>query len=234
MAEGLFRIAAGAFKALVLGAALGKMAEPIMGIETNVDGIANFLRISVGGLWLSLFAYGFHIYLNFSGYSDIAIGLARLHGYTIMENFRWPYLATNIGDFWRRWHISLTGWVTDYVYIPLGGNRRGTRIATINTFIAMILVGVWHGLSMHFVWWGAYQALLLVIYRQWRTHWHKKSKLRDIPGWRYMAWALTFFFFNLGWVLFVLPLDPAINVYLKLFGLQYTGFTPELFTQHMQ
>lgn len=228
-AVGLARIATGCIKTLVLGAAFGKIAGPLTGLETQF-GTISFTHLSAGAAWICLFAYALHLYLDFSGYSDIAIGLARLMGYRIMENFRWPILATDIADFWRRWHISLTSLVTDYVYIPMGGNRKGARLAARNTMLAMVLVGLWHGFNPHFAWWGAYHGALLVIYRQWRKA-IKPALLARAPAlarwigdestpWRLAGWAVTFTLVALGWLLFFLPADLAGDVALKLFGLE--------------
>ncbi len=218
-AVGFSRIITGLFKTLILSAFFSKLAAPIITMGKML-GPATFFKISVPALWLSAFAYYFYLYLDFSGYSDIAIGLSRIFGYKIRENFRWPFLATNIADFWRRWHISLTGWITDYVYFGLGGNRRGLNIAARNTMIAMILVGLWHGLALHFILWGVYHAVLLIIYRQWRKEWRAGSRIPDNKLTRFVSWAMTFIAVSIGWMLFALPTFTAIPVIMKLiFGI---------------
>lgn len=222
LAVGVSRVAVGAVKTLLLGGIFSRMAAPILGLGTQA-GAGSFFTISVGGLWLSVVAYYFHIYFDFSGYSDIAIGLARIFGYRIRENFDWPILAGNIADFWRRWHISLTGWIRDYVYFPLGGSRHGRKNAVRNTFVAMILVGLWHGLALHYFLFGAYHALLLVIYRQWRKEWRSRWGIPKNGFTALVGWLLTFIAINLGWVIFVLPAREAFFVYMKLFGLLFTG-----------
>src|ERR1700749_1531432 len=108
------------------------------------------------------------ILMDFSGYRDIALGLAEPMGITIPENFNWPYFATNIQEFWRRWHISLSSWIRDYVYIPLGGSRRGEWRTSLNLIVAFAVSGIWHGAAYNFVAWGLWHGLLLVGHRQWR------------------------------------------------------------------
>ena len=227
LAVGLTRVAVGTVKTLLLGDLFGKLAQPIIDITTP-NGMTNFFIMSAAGLWGCLIAYYFHLYLNFSGYSDIAIGISRMFGYRIRENFDWPFLATNISDFWRRWHMSLTGWITDYVYIPLGGGRTGMRRSVMNTFAAMLLVGAWHGIEVHYLWWGAYHAALLSLYRMWRKKWRQRFKIRDNAVMKVLSIALTFLLVCLGWVLFLMPMSAAVNVYLKLFGLAFHGFSPKL------
>ena len=111
--------------------------------------------------WTGAAAFGFQVFFDFSGYSDMAIGMALLFGFRFPENFRRPFLATSVTDLWRRWHMTLTGWLRDYVYIPLGGNRRGNLRTYINSILTMALAGLWHGAAWHFIVWGAIQGLLL-------------------------------------------------------------------------
>lgn len=118
-------------------------------------------------LLLAINAFAFQIYLDFSAYSDIAIGLARLLGVRLMENFRWPYLARNIGEFWRRWHISLSTWLRDYLYIPLGGSRAGAGKTLRNFLVVMFLGGLWHGAAYTFVLWGLWIGVALVLHQLW-------------------------------------------------------------------
>ena len=115
--------------------------------------------------WLGVIAYTFQIYFDFSGYSDMAIGLGSIFGFRIMENFNFPYISRSIKEFWRRWHISLSTWFRDYLYIPLGGNRLGTRRTYINLIIVFFLTGLWHGASWNFVAWGLLHGFFLVLER---------------------------------------------------------------------
>src|SRR6185503_19985910 len=146
------------------------------------------------------------IYFDFSGYSDIAIGSARLFGYKVPENFDYPYLQTNIARFWRSWHMSLTSWITDYVYIPLGGNARGEARAYVNRLVSMTMCGLGHGAAFHFAVWGLYHGLALNAYRFYerlrgpRTH-------APHPVGRALSTVLTFHVVCVGWVLFVCDLE---------------------------
>ena len=119
--------------------------------------------------WLVLGAIAVRILMDFSGYSDIAIGCAKLLGITLPENFNWPYAARNIQDFWQRWHISLSSWIRDYIYIPMGGSRHGVPRRVINGLVAFALCGLWHGAAWHFVVWGLYHGVALVLCATYRS-----------------------------------------------------------------
>ncbi len=156
-------------------------------------------------MWLAVYAFAFQIYFDFSGYTDIARGSALLLGFKVPPNFNLPYLASSIGDFWHRWHMSLSTWLRDYLYIPLGGSR-GSRLSTYrNLFLTMLLGGLWHGAAMHFLVWGAFHGVLLVLHRAWRRlaggmAWLKgalESRLFHL-----FSVALTFHAVCLGWVFF--------------------------------
>lgn len=155
-------------------------------------------------LYLAVLAYAVKIYADFSGYSDIAIGAARLFGYQIPENFMYPYFSRNIAEFWNCWHISLSNWIRDYIYIPLGGNRGTLWFAIRNSLIAMGLSGLWHGASWNFVVWGLWHGMGLAIYRTWNYG----LKRVDIPRQKLafltpVSILLTFSFVCVGWVFFV-------------------------------
>ena len=171
-------------------------------------------------LMLATYAFAFQIYLDFSAYSDIAIGLSRTMGIRLNENFRWPYLSRNISEFWRRWHISLSTWLRDYLYIPLGGSRRGARRTAINVIIVMFLGGLWHGADWKFVYWGLWHGLGLVVFHLWSTltkrsaDEHARYKLRDILG-----IFLTFHFVLASWVLFRADsMTSAVKIFGKVFS----------------
>jgi len=151
IAEGIYLFIRGLFKKIALADYFALYADRIF---------ANPAQFTSGDLVAGAFAFTWQIYFDFSGYTDMARGVARTLGIDIMENFRLPYMASGTGDFWRRWHISLSSWFRDYVYIPLGGNRRGEVIETRNTFAAMLLSGFWHGASWNFVLWGFIHAAL--------------------------------------------------------------------------
>jgi len=146
------------------------------------------------------FAFAVQILADFSGYTDIARGVARMMGFELMENFRHPYLAASPSEFWRRWHISLSTWIRDYVYVPLGGNRAGPTRRVAATSGAMLLSGLWHGAGWNYVLWGAYHAVLLLGYRALEPR--APAALKGLPGARIAAVALMFGFTCLGWLVF--------------------------------
>lgn len=128
------------------------------------DTISNSAQseLSVAASWLGIIAYTFQIYFDFSGYSDMAIGLGKMFGFDFLENFNYPYISTSITDFWRRWHMSLSSWFRDYVYIPLGGNRKGKARQCLNIMIVWFLTGFWHGANWNFMLWGVYFGVILL------------------------------------------------------------------------
>jgi alginate O-acetyltransferase complex protein AlgI len=163
-------------------------------------------------LWLGVYGYAMQIYFDFSGYSDIAIGSATLLGYPVPENFNYPYLQPNIARFWRSWHMSLTSWITDYVYIPLGGNRRGELRAAWNRFLSMTICGLWHGAAFHFMVWGMYHGIMLNLYRLWqnlRARWFGPRVGAPSMMGQVVAALFTFHVVCIGWVLFVCDIDKA-------------------------
>lgn len=193
---GLFLIVWGYFKKVVVADNMALIANPVF----NNPGQYQGLDILIG-----ILAFAVQIYGDFSGYTDIARGLARLMGFDLGINFNLPYFALSPSDFWRRWHISLSTWLRDYLYIPLGGNRGRPIIRTpVNLLLTMVLGGLWHGAAWHFVLWGFYHGLLLVIYRTvdrdppgmdlWSGH---RSKLYVLA-----KMTLMFLLTNIGWVLF--------------------------------
>jgi alginate O-acetyltransferase complex protein AlgI len=149
--------------------------------------------------WCGVFAFGLQIYFDFSGYTDMAIGMAQLFGFHFPPNFHRPYLASSIAEFWRRWHISLSTWLRDYLYIPLGGNRHGPLQTYRNLMLTMLLGGLWHGASWNFAIWGGYHGALLSVERLARGN---RPPSRD-RTWRYPFKALgTFGLALIGWVFF--------------------------------
>ena len=141
------------------------LANPMGEIWTALTG--DPACIGTLGAWAGLWAFSMQLYFDFSGYSDMARGLGKLFGFEFCENFRYPYTARSMTDFWKRWHLSLTTWFRDYVYIPLGGSRRGSARTLLNLLIVWFLTGLWHGASWNFVLWGLYNFVLLVLERQW-------------------------------------------------------------------
>lgn len=151
--------------------------------------------LSVVSSWLAVIAYTLQIYFDFSGYSDMAVGLGRMMGFEFVQNFNFPYKATSIKDFWSRWHISLSTWFRDYVYIPLGGNRKGTARTIINTLIVWSLTGLWHGAAWNFIAWGAFYGVLLILEK-----FVLKNVLEKLPT--AVKYIGTIIVVMLGWVLF--------------------------------
>ncbi|MDR2040043.1 MAG: MBOAT family protein, partial [Bacteroidales bacterium] len=150
---------------------------------------------------MAVYGYSLQIYCDFSGYTDIAIGLALLMGFRLPANFNSPYQAHNITDFWRRWHISLSSWLRDYLYIPLGGNRKGRLRTDINLMITMLLGGLWHGANMRFILWGGLHGLALVIHKAWSKYF-PSSLMRRRPVPSFLGVLITFHFVAFCWIFF--------------------------------
>lgn len=200
---------------------LGKKVLLANNIGLLWDQISQFSNdeLTVVGAWLGITAFAFQIYFDFSGYSDMAIGLGNMFGFRFLENFNYPYMSKSITEFWRRWHISLGSWFRDYVYIPLGGNRCGLSKQIRNIAIVWLLTGVWHGASWNFIVWGAYFGLLLVIEKFILLKW-----LNKLPAFVSHIYALLFVW--IGWVIFAFDdLSVGINYLKSMFGLNGLSFT---------
>ncbi|WP_405118833.1 MBOAT family O-acyltransferase [Pseudomonas leptonychotis] len=167
---------------------------------------------STGDAWLGMIAYTAQLYFDFSGYSDMAIGLGLMMGFRFMENFNQPYISQSITEFWRRWHISLSTWLRDYLYVPLGGNRGGTVNTYRNLFLTMLLGGLWHGANWTFLIWGAWHGMWLAIERLFGVN----AAPKVINP---LKWAFTFLLVMLGWVIFRAEnLDVAWRMYSAMFS----------------
>lgn len=160
--------------------------------------------------WFGLIAYSFQIFFDFAGYSNMAIGLGLMIGFTFPKNFDFPYKSLSITEFWRRWHISLSSWLRDYLYIPLGGNRKGTGRTYINLMLVMLLGGLWHGASWNFLIWGAIHGCFLVTER-----WFKEKQLLPIKFPVYIKWGYTYLVVIIAWVFFRAPSLSAATDYLS-------------------
>ncbi len=178
----------------------------------------SFASLAITERWLVFTAIAFRILMDFSGYSDIAIGFARLLGVQLPENFNWPYVARSIQEFWQRWHISLSSWIRDYVYIPLGGSRHGPARRIANGLIAFGLCGLWHGPAWHFVIWGLYHGVGLSLNATYARlpgiGPRIEAVFRKEPA---IAWVVTQLFVWLGWLLFFYPTRPALEMARLLF-----------------
>src|SRR5262252_2108721 len=189
--SGLWLILLGFFKKVVIGDNLAPVVNGVFATNDPASGAS---------VQLGVYAFALQIYCDFSGYTDIARGVAKLLGIELMINFDRPYLATNPSDFWRRWHISLSQWLRDYLYVPLGGSRRGRRRTYVNLMITMVLGGLWHGAAWNFILWGAYQGLLLVGHRFVVTDlklWKSSSRISTL-----LSRVLMFHAVCYGWLLF--------------------------------
>jgi D-alanyl-lipoteichoic acid acyltransferase DltB (MBOAT superfamily) len=188
----LFMILKGLIKKIIISDFIAiRFIDPVFDMPALHSGFENLMAI---------YGYGLQIYCDFSGYTDIAIGLGLVMGFRLPLNFNSPYKATNLTDFWRRWHISLSRWLRDYLYIPLGGNRKGKFRTSINLFITMLLGGLWHGASFRFVLWGGLHGIGLIINRIWDTIF--KNRIRPGPAGKIISGFITFNFISLCWIFF--------------------------------
>jgi len=182
-------------KVFVIGLTKKVLLANTFGEYANSVFTQDILILNTTSAWIGALAYTFQIYFDFSGYSDMAIGLGRMMGFTIPENFRFPYSSKNITEFWKRWHITLGSWMKDYLYIPLGGNKVGVYRTYLNLFSVFLISGFWHGASWSFVFWGAFHGFFLVLERLFLLRYLKKiSKPLQV--------CYTFFVVAIGWVFF--------------------------------
>jgi|tagenome__1003787_1003787.scaffolds.fasta_scaffold20965676_2 alginate O-acetyltransferase complex protein AlgI len=189
---GLQLVALGFSKKLLVADRLAKFVDAIF---------AHPAIYSTGTIWSAVIAYSLQIYCDFSGYSDIAIGVSRIIGFDLPENFNMPYSSTSITEFWRRWHITLSQWLRDYLYIPLGGNRKGKFRTYVNLTITMLLGGLWHGANWTFVVWGAMHGFGLALHKFWMDI--NKGRTIKVPS--FFGWAITYIWVCFAWVLFRAP-----------------------------
>ena len=201
LGENMLLILGGLFKKMVIANYLAvRFVDPVFTDPTQ------FSRFD---LIMAVYAYAIQIYADFSAYTDIAIGVAALLGYRFPQNFNQPYRALGIGDFWRRWHMTLSNWLRDYLYIPLGGNRHGGLMTMRNLMLTMVLGGLWHGANWTFLIWGAMHGTALVVDHAWRRS-AAFARWGSRPVVRVVDWALTFNFVCLTWLFFRSPsLDAA-------------------------
>lgn len=208
--SGLWLVLIGLFKKSVIADNLAPIVDGTFSASSVTSGLE---------WWIATLAFTFQIYCDFSGYSDIARGISKLLGFELMLNFNLPYLATSPSDFWNRWHISLSTWLRDYLYIPLGGNR-GTAFATYrNLMVTMLLGGLWHGAGWHFVLWGGFHGLILIIYRVLSNPDHEKN--RDKTNYMEKTARISIFFMItcVGWLFFrAEDINQAFVALIKMFS----------------
>ena len=211
-ASGVRRFAVGFGKKILLG-------DVLAAVYVYLSTAADFEFTVLSG-WLMVATYTLHIYFDFSGYSDMAIGLGRMFGFEFPENFRYPYMASSITDFWRRWHITLSTWFREYVYIPLGGNRRGRARQYFNLAVVWLLTGLWHGASWNFVLWGLFYLILLVAEKAFLLRLLERNRLTRVLG-HIGALLLV----GIGWMIFDhTDLGEAFRIIGGLFGIGTAGF----------
>jgi len=210
---GLSMFAMGLFKKVVLADNIAIFANPVF------DAAANGKSPMMAEAWVALLAYSLQLYFDFSGYSDMAIGLSRIFGVRLPLNFDSPYKATSIVDFWRRWHMTLSSFLRDYLYIPLGGNRNGEARRYVNLFLTMLLGGLWHGASWNFVIWGALHGMYLIINNLWARYVAPSSSDSSVR-WNWIYAPLTFFAVVMAWVPFrAADFSAAMSMWSGLLGL---------------
>jgi alginate O-acetyltransferase complex protein AlgI len=203
---GFFRFSIGLTKKLIIADPLGIVADKIFGIQ--VEGLSSAFA------WGGIVSYSLQIYFDFSGYSDMAIGMGRMMGFRFPENFNRPYVSRSVTEFWRRWHMSLSNWMRLYLYIPLGGNQVSVPRMYLNLWIVFLISGIWHGASWNFLAWGAYYGLFLSLERVMAT-----SKLAHIAVPGVIRQAMILFIVMIGWVFFRSPsLENAVTYLLTMFG----------------
>ena len=213
-AKGIERFITGLAKKAIIANTLGEVADRIF--EISPTGLSSSVA------WLGAVLYTLQIFFDFAGYTDMAIGLGRMFGFTFCENFNYPYISRSITEFWRRWHISLSSWFRDYLYIPLGGNRRGN--VYLNLLIVFIATGIWHGAAWGFIVWGLWHGMFMLAERALRG---KKAPFA-IPAAAasFLKWAYTILAVTLGWVLFKIEdLPEALSFIKAMFGIGTGGYT---------
>jgi alginate O-acetyltransferase complex protein AlgI len=223
---GFFLLSLGLFMKVALADAL---------LSGPADTVFRELRpLLAGDAWLGVLAFTGQIFCDFAGYSTCAIGVALCMGFILPENFRYPYAAIGFSDFWRRWHISFSTWLRDYLYIPLGGNRKGVSSTYVNLMLTMLLGGLWHGAAWTFVVWGALHGLFLIVERLLRNRFGGQAWVQS-PLSQVGLGLLTFLLVNVTWVFFRAPsFSVAWNVLQSMFGLQSGGVAVLSYVQMLQ
>ncbi len=216
---GFFRFGIGLAKKVLIANVMGAEADQAFALAEG--------ELTTSAAWIGIIAYTFQIYYDFSGYSDMAIGLGRIMGFKFPENFNNPYTSQSITEFWRRWHITLGSWMRDYLYIPLGGSRVSTRRMYFNLWFVFLVSGLWHGAAWNFVIWGAFHGFFLILDRLFLLKFSEKIG-------KYPSIILTFFITIIGWVLFrAESMNQAFYFIEAMFnfnGLQLKAYGPQFWT----
>lgn len=219
--DGIIRFSIGLAKKILIANEVGKVADMIFAKDIS--------EMNIAFAWLAAFTYMMQIYYDFSGYSDMAIGIGNIFGFKFAENFNYPYIAVSIQDFWRRWHISLSSWFKEYVYIPLGGNRKGKARTILNKYIVFALTGIWHGANWTFLIWGLYHGTFLMIESLFKKSKKENSRtnktILSILGFVYSFLVVCF-----GFVIFRADsLSDAFMIIKNMIGLGNLGIQPEIY-----
>lgn len=218
--RGVFLILVGLFKKAIISDYISvNFVERIFDNPTLYSGVENLMGV---------YGYALQIYCDFSGYSDMAIGIALLLGFHFNLNFNSPYKSASVTEFWRRWHISLSSWLRDYLYISLGGNRHGKFRQYLNLFITMFLGGLWHGASWNFILWGSFHGIALALHKAWMTVTKRKNGEERHGFRRVLGVVVTFHFVCFCWIFFR---NADINNSMDMLGQIFTTFRPQLFPQ---
>jgi len=202
--EGIIRFLRGLAKKVIIANSAALIADQVFSLPGA--------EVSVISAWLGIICYTIQIYFDFSGYSDMAIGLGKMLGFNFKENFNYPYISKSIQEFWRRWHISLSTWFRDYLYIPLGGNRKGLSRTYVNLIIVFFITGLWHGASWNFIFWGLFHGLFLIL---------ERSKVLNTVNWpKFLQHLYVLVVVIIGWVFFRAETMTEAFAYLgSMFGL---------------
>ena len=209
------------FYRFVIGLSKKVLIADVIAVQADACFGGDLAALDMGTAWIGSLAYTMQLYFDFSGYSDMAIGLGRIMGFKFPENFNNPYTSKSITEFWRRWHMTLGAFIMNYLYIPLGGNRRGKGRTYLNLWICFLLSGLWHGASWTFVAWGAFHGFFIVLEKMFKVKRDQLSTLGSI-----LLTLLTFLIVNFGWVMFRSEtIVQAFDYYKAMFSFNFEGFT---------
>ena len=209
------------FYRFVIGLSKKVLIADVIAVQADACFGGDLAALDMGTAWIGSLAYTMQLYFDFSGYSDMAIGLGRIMGFKFPENFNNPYTSKSITEFWRRWHMTLGAFIMNYLYIPLGGNRRGKGRTYLNLWICFLLSGLWHGAAWTFVAWGAFHGFFIVLEKMFKVKRDRLSTLGSV-----LLTLLTFLIVNFGWVMFRADtIGHAFDYYKAMFSFNFEGFT---------